>query len=1176
MLSKPIHSCKNLMTRVLFLSFFVLNFYASYAQVPSNDNCTGATFIYLDPSGNTCINDDNLNATSDGISNACDAAATAPLPAGGNEVWYSYVVSGTVNTITVVPLGANPAQKVSVTVVNGNCAGGGTPNVCNTALTNVDPASVAFTSFAGTQVWFYVTALVADGEFLVCLSSTNGFINPGIDCNSATALCNTYDFSSPGSSQPGISVTPSCFNSPPVRPMWYKFNVGYNGPLEFTAFPTNVGGFRWALYNITGGCPGFEVACNSVYDPLQAFGMSSSVVNCTGSPYCPPINVISGNSYALMIDDTSQTGSGFDFTWGSGVRMMPTADFTVDSLEACGTLTANFSENSEYNPSTIWSFDYGDGNPPISGVGANFNLPNHTYGPGTYLVSLTLTELTGCSHSFSRQIVVKPKPIVTFTISDDSLCFDGTNAATADFTANTSNPSIFYDWYFPNNSGSFVTGFGQATAYWNTAGNILVGLQITENGCASDTTKDTVHVFNLPTANFTLPDSACTGTNVTVNYTGSATNTATYAWTYGGGTVSSATNQQFNINWNAVGTYYLNLAIVENGCLGFPYDDSVKVFQTPAIAINVTSPVCQGEILTYTPLASGAPVGSVYAWNYGTASLVGGTPLDGSTGTFQWNTAGNTFMTAQATTLEGCKSNKDSVPIVVRAKPIANFTVSDSTVCGSDSTIITYTGLMPISGNNFTWQLGGNILNPGTNAWGPFHVNYAANGVYPITLVTNDNICNSDTIRDTIIFGSYPISNAGTNLTTCSNQPISIGVATTPGYTYNWTNSTFLNSGTISNPQANVPVIGTADTTVRFIVTTSLAYCDLKDTMLLTVKAIQRAFFIPPNPQCQVNNAFDFSPFFGVVPGATLTWIIGTDTITTSSIQDYNFTTSGPKTIILQTQTAGCPPDQYITNVIVKPNPVVNFSVNQNTGCAPLDVIFQNLSPAIPNPTYLWNFGDGIVSFQNNPTHTYPNQGVYTPTLTLTSADTCSTTDTLAGGISTFPIPIALFTAQPLVASSLNPVFNFEATFANSGCYYDFGDGSGDSSCSTSHEYQDTGTYVVTLYTSNAGGCRDTFQLIVEVVPNYSLYIPNSFTPNNDQINDRLSIYSEGVKEFNIKVYNRRGQIVYESSDVKESWNGEFLNDGEECMSGVYVYEALIKDANRKKYNKKGQIYILR
>jgi len=168
------------MFRHLAFSIFLLSFFQSNAQIPANDNCTGATFIYLDQTGNTCINDSNIMATGDGLSNACDAGATPPLPAGGNEVWYSYVVNGTVNTISVTPLGSNPAQKVSVTVINGNCAGGGSTNVCNTALTNFDPASIAFTSFAGTQIWFYVTSLETDGEFLVCISSTNGFINPGI------------------------------------------------------------------------------------------------------------------------------------------------------------------------------------------------------------------------------------------------------------------------------------------------------------------------------------------------------------------------------------------------------------------------------------------------------------------------------------------------------------------------------------------------------------------------------------------------------------------------------------------------------------------------------------------------------------------------------------------------------------------------------------------------------------------------------------------------------------------------------------------------------------------------------------------------------------------------------------------------------------------------------------
>lgn len=68
-----------------------------------------------------------------------------------------------------------------------------------------------------------------------------------------------------------------------------------------------------------------------------------------------------------MIDDTSQTGSGFDFTWGYDVKFLPTSNFDVDSLVGCGTLTANFVDNCIYNPSTNYNFNYGDGTPPVTG-----------------------------------------------------------------------------------------------------------------------------------------------------------------------------------------------------------------------------------------------------------------------------------------------------------------------------------------------------------------------------------------------------------------------------------------------------------------------------------------------------------------------------------------------------------------------------------------------------------------------------------------------------------------------------------------------------------------------------------------------------------------------------------------------------------------------------------------
>lgn len=1163
----------------LWILLSILAFtHSAIAQTPANDNCTGATFVYLDQTGNACIDDSNTTATADGFSNACDAGALAPLAPGGNEVWFTYVVNGPVNTITVVPIGVNPAQKVSVTVINGNCSGGGT-NVCNTAPFSTDPATVAFTSSAGTQVWFYVTALEGNGEFLACISSTNGFVSPGLSCNAATRLCNTYDFSSPGSSQPGSSPTPSCFNSPPVRPFWYKFTAGYTGPLEFTGFPTNVGGFRWALYDITSGCPGTEMACNTIYDPFLPFGMSSSVSNCTGSPYCPPVIVSYGSTYALMIDDTSQNGSGFDFTWGYDVKMIPTANFDVDSVLACGSLTADFSDNSIYNPSTLYNFNYGDGSVPVSGSGASFNIPPHNYGPGTYLATLTLTDPTGCSHSFSRQIVVKDRPAISFTTNDDTLCFDGSNPTSVDLTASVTDPANFYNWWFPNSNGSFVTGFGLSTAQYTAQGAYPIGLQVTIDGCVSDTAKDTIVVLDIPDATFSIADSGCTGIKEQIVYTGGAAASATYAWTYGSGTITNATNQQFDASWSTPGTYQLSLTIEEAGCLGFTYTDSIRIFQTPAVNFIPPFSICQGEIITLNPLSSGAPVGASYSWNFGNATLLGGSPGDGTSAVLQWTTAGTTYVTVEVTSLEGCTSPVDSTSLSVRAKPQINFTLSEDQLCGNDSVLFTYNGLMPVAGNNFTLEFSfANVLNSGsTGAVGPFWLSWNGPGTYEVYLVGNDQFCNSDTIRDTVEVGLAAMADAGLDDTICSSQPVVIGSAPLTGYSYSWTPSQFVNIPTSSNPTAFIPVYGINDTTVQFIVTASLGFCTDTDTMRLRAKAVQQATFIPPDPQCERGNSFDFAPYYGVVPGATQSWIFNNiDTVNSGTVQNYSFTGNGTQTVTLETTTPGCPPSQFSSSVYIKSNPVVDFSVNITDGCEPLSVQFTDQSPALGGATYEWNFGDGSVSFLNNPPHTYNFVGSYTPMLTITSADTCSTTDTLAGNINVYEIPEALFTADPLIASNANPTFTFESVFSSSTCYFDFGDGKGDSSCVTSHTYQDTGIYVVTLYTSNAGGCADTMSLTVEVVPNYSFYVPSAFTPNRDQINDRLEFYSDGIEQFSITIYNRFGQAVFQTDSPLESWNGTYLNTGEECPMGFYVFEAELKDYYRKNHNVRGRITLIK
>ena len=158
----------------------------------------------------------------------------------------------------------------------------------------------------------------------------------------------------------------------------------------------------------------------------------------------------------------------------------------------------------------------------------------------------------------------------------------------------------------------------------------------------------------------------------------------------------------------------------------------------------------------------------------------------------------------------------------------------------------------------------------------------------------------------------------------------------------------------------------------------------------------------------------------------------------------------------------------------------------------------------------------------------------------------------------------------------MNPTVTFTAVAPGSDCVYDFGDGSIDSACYTQHIYQDTGTYIVKFITINAGGCDDSSFVTIEVKDIYNLTVPNAFSPNNDGLNDVFQIYSKGIRTVDFWVYNRRGQIVWQTSNPDEFWNGKYLNQYEDCPTGVYVYRYRTKDVSNKHHEETGQITLIR
>lgn len=1163
---------------LVLLLFLVLPDKQVLAQAPEHDDCAGARFLVLDNNGNLCFNDTNLQATGDGLFTNCDMNVLPPLPLGGHELWYTFVTAGDSYTITVTPTGTPAAERVSVAVLNGNCSSGLGIAGCNNAVFPGDPISATFNSPPGTQVWFNVTALDFDGIYTVCITSENNPVTPGADCNTAPIICNTNNFSSPGRTTLNTSVVPTCFNSPPVSALWYRFTAGYTGPLEFSGFPNGAFGFRWALFDISGGCPGTEIACNSVYAPSAPFGLSAAAANCTASPLCPPVNVVAGNEYALMVDDTSRSGAGFDFNWGDNAVMMPNPLFTVDSTTACGSLLADFTNTSSFSPTTLWSFNYGDGSPPMNGTGATFNIPSHNYTvPGTYLATLTVSSPNGCNRSFSREIRIRPKPSSLFTNTNSPICFDGSTPANGTFQAAYSSNSATYSWSFPGSTTLNAPAPGSANASWTTSGPKPVELVISERGCVSDTTRDTVEVFDGPSGFITVSNTGCTGVPLTAVYGGGNTPNAFFLLDFGGAAISAPGTNQIDLTWNSSGIYTVSVTVIENGCSSSPVLQDITIMNSPQISVTAPATVCEGETTTITPLASGAPASAQYTWDFGTATLTGGNPANGSSATLNWPVPGNSYIIGIATDISGCPSAPDTAFVTVIAKPTPSISLSSDTICDGDTLTVTYNGATPTGGSRFYWDfVGSSVLNPTTNAWGPYQIQPGSQGANIIRMMMERSSCLSDTIMDTVYVNAPPIADAGANQTVCAGTSITTGAPAVPGNQYLWSPISYFDDPTSATAQALILHTGTADTTVVLSVRVENAGCIAYDTTAVTITPVQQAYFIPPDPQCEDGNSFDFSPYYGIVAGASFEWDIDGSISTLPTVNNFSFPSDGGYTVSLQTQTPGCGASSYTTNVVVKPTPQVSFTTDITSGCVPLTVNFQDQNTPLPGATYRWDFGNSVVSFNASPSFTYSTAGQYSPSLTITSADTCPATVSGIVSINAFgPVP-AVFTAEPMIASENNPTITFTALSASSGCIIDFGDNTSDSACSVSHTYPGPGRYTVTLVTTGPGDCNDTSRLEVEIKASFSLYLPSAFTPNEDGINDRFEIFSEGIETFEMKIFNVRGQLVWETTETDDTWNGRFLNTGEECPSGVYVFEAKVMDINRKKHNQRGRITIVR
>lgn len=147
-------------------------------------------------------------------------------------------------------------------------------------------------------------------------------------------------------------------------------------------------------------------------------------------------------------------------------------------------------------------------------------------------------------------------------------------------------------------------------------------------------------------------------------------------------------------------------------------------------------------------------------------------------------------------------------------------------------------------------------------------------------------------------------------------------------------------------------------------------------------------------------------------------------------------------------------------------------------------------------------------------------------------------------------------------ASFLDPNFDFiDLSTGGATGQWDFGDGATSSyfpGVNPIHNYADTGSYLVQLHIQDIGGCPDSFSLEVCVKPAATIYAPNGFTPNGDGLNDDFRVSGIGITEFHMMVFNRWGELLFETYDINQGWDGTYA--GKEIENDVYTFLVLYRD----------------
>lgn len=555
------------------------------------------------------------------------------------------------------------------------------------------------------------------------------------------------------------------------------------------------------------------------------------------------------------------------------------------------------------------------------------------------------------------------------------------------------------------------------------------------------------------------------------------------------------------------------------------------------------------------------------------------------------STFGTVSLILTSTNNGGCLAATDTLQLSILPIPSANAG-PDQTICSSSDSV-NMAGSMTNAFSGMWTTLGTGTFSPSDTIMNPVYFPTVADsllgGVNIVYTVTGAGVC--PTASDTMFlsFAGGNTADAGPDQTVCAdNLTIALsgsvngaqgGIWSTGGSGTFTPSDTLLNASYVASSADSI--IGSVD---LVLTTTGNGGCPAgSDTVTITFDPVPLA---DAGADVFVCVGTDSVPLTGGVGGAQGgQWTSNGSGSFTPSDTDLNATyvlsaadMSLDSIMIIMTTTGNgiCAADAD-TMYIVQDDPLAAGFTGADA-CAGDFVTFTDTSLVFSGSivAWDWNFGDNTPnSTLQNPTHQYITEGVYDVTLIVTSDLGC--TDTATGQVVVSGFPTAGFSANPNPAQAEEAV-QFTNTSLNATTYsWDFGDNSGTSTDQDpQYTYIAPGTYIVSLVASNDFGCSDTATVSIFVDDQivYPPKAPTGFTPNGDGQNEVFYVRGGPFDVLEFKVYNGWGEVIFETSDPEQGWDG--THNGKKVPNGVYVYTVKATTVDGAEYSKSGKVTLLR